>query len=193
MAATTPRLWLVRHARPLLESGICYGSLDVPADPAATAQAARALASALPTGARVHSSPLQRCEQLALATCALRPDLILALDPRLREMDFGAWEGRAWNDIPRQEIDAWAARFDVYRPGQGDNVPAILARVRAAWRATQARAMLEAGRDMVWITHAGVARCVAWLQERGESALPRSEDWPVAAPGLGEWEIRELT
>ena len=46
--------------------------------------------------------------------------------------------------------------------------------------------------DVVWITHAGVARCVAWLQERGESALPRSEDWPVAAPGCGEWEIREL-
>ena len=34
---------------------------------------------------------------------------------------------------------------------------------------------------------------MAWLQERGEIALPRPNDWPVAAPGWGEWEIRELT
>ena len=29
-------LWLVRHAQPLIESGICYGQLDVAADAGAT-------------------------------------------------------------------------------------------------------------------------------------------------------------
>ena len=33
---------------------------------------------------------------------------------------------------------------------------------------------------------------VAVAAFEGESALPRSEDWPAAAPGWGEWEIREL-
>src|SRR5690606_10781153 len=51
-AATTAlpgrRLWLVRHAAPLVSPGTCYGALDVPADAAATQAAAVRLAAALP-------------------------------------------------------------------------------------------------------------------------------------------------
>jgi hypothetical protein len=50
------RLWLVRHAAPLVEAGTCYGALDVPADAQATQQAAQALAQALPPGAVLRSS-----------------------------------------------------------------------------------------------------------------------------------------
>lgn len=188
MIATPPRLWLVRHARPLLQSGICYGALDVPADPAATAQAAHALASALPAGVRVYSSPLQRCELLANSLQALRPDLASKPDARLREMHFGAWEGQAWSAIGKGPVDAWIAAFATHPPGGGECLAAMLVRVAAALRAAQ-----EApATDVVWITHAGVARCVAWLQLHGEKTAPRAEDWPVAAPGWGEWEIRAL-
>jgi len=45
------RLWLVRHAPVLAPPGTCYGQLDLPADPQATLQSARALATALPRGA----------------------------------------------------------------------------------------------------------------------------------------------
>jgi len=41
-------LWLVRHAQPLIESGVCYGALDVAADETATTQAAQALARHYP-------------------------------------------------------------------------------------------------------------------------------------------------
>ena len=34
------RLWLVRHAQPVVATGTCYGALDVPADAAATQVAA---------------------------------------------------------------------------------------------------------------------------------------------------------
>ena len=44
------KLWLARHAAPLIDSGICYGSLDVEADEAATQSSARALAAALGRG-----------------------------------------------------------------------------------------------------------------------------------------------
>src|SRR3989344_6090949 len=60
------RLWLVRHAQPLVAPGTCYGALDIPADPAATRAAAEHLAAALPPQSRVIHSTLQRCEQLAL-------------------------------------------------------------------------------------------------------------------------------
>ena len=182
------RLWLVRHAQPLVAPGTCYGALDIPADPAATRAAAEHLAAALPPQARVIHSTLQRCEQLALELQALRPDLVSKPDARLREMDFGSWEGQAWDSIARSDIDAWTAAFASYRPGLGENLAAVLARVAAALQdhgpgATQ---------DVVWITHAGVIRSVAWLKANGNGVLPRSEEWPVAAPGWGEWERIEL-
>jgi len=52
-------LILVRHAQPLVASGLCYGALDVAADLAATQLAAQALARTLPLGALLSVSPLQ--------------------------------------------------------------------------------------------------------------------------------------
>ena len=185
-------LWLARHAPVLAEGGLCYGATDLRADDIETRAAAEALAARLPRGLTVLTSPLQRCERLALALQGLRPDLVLQTDARLREMDFGRWEGQTWDAIGKSAIDTWVAGFATHAPGGGESLAQMLHRVAAAlqtareWRANQGT------KDVVWITHAGVARCVTWLQERGESALPRSEDWPVAAPGCGEWEIREL-
>ena len=89
-------------------------------------------------------------------------------------------------------IDAWVAGFATHAPGGGESLAQMLHRVAAALQTAREWRAHQGTKDVVWITHAGVARCVAWLQARGESVLPRSEDWPVAAPGWGEWEIREL-
>ena len=191
-ATASSRLWLVRHAAPLVAPGTCYGALDVPADAQATRAAAERLATALPAGALVVYSTLQRCELLAHELQALRPDLTLTPDARLREMDFGRWEGQTWEAIGKSAIDTWVAGFATHAPGGGESLADMLHRVAAALQTAREWRNDQGAMDVVWITHAGVARCVAWLQERGESALPRSEDWPAAAPGWGEWEIREL-
>lgn len=191
-AAASSRLWMVRHAAPLVAPGTCYGALDVPADAQATRAAAERLSTALPPGARVAHSTLQRCELLARDLQALRPDLAFAPDTRLREMDFGRWEGKTWDAIGKSAIDTWVAGFATHAPGGGESLAHMLHRVAAALQTAREWRTDQGARDVVWITHAGVARCVAWLQERGESALPRSDDWPVSAPGWGEWEIREL-
>ena len=176
--------WLVRHAAPQVAPGTCYGALDVPADPQASQQAALRLAETLPAGTVVRHSPLQRCEQLAQCLLALRADLTSHADPRLREMDFGAWEGRPWADIARSEIDAWTQSFAHYRPGAGENLHSMLARVDTARR--EALEALAQGRPVAWITHAGVTRSVAWLSSHG-SKLPLSHQWPLEAPGWGDW------
>jgi alpha-ribazole phosphatase len=175
-------LWLVRHAQPLAAPGTCYGRLDLPADAQATHDAATALARALPAGVRVRHSPLQRCELLALALQALRPDLASTSEPRIAEMDFGTWEGCAWSAIPRAGIDAWAANLYGHAPGGGEPLAAMLRRVAAALRDA---AKLEG--DVAWITHAGVARCVQWLMAHGEGRAPQSHEWPADAPGFGAW------
>ena len=191
-AAAKNRLWLVRHAAPLVAPGTCYGALDVPADAQASRAAAERLSMALPPAARVEHSTLQRCELLAHELQALRPDLTFTPDARLREMDFGRWEGQTWDAIGKSAIDAWVDGFATHAPGGGESLAQMLHRVAAALQTAREWRNDQGTMDVVWITHAGVARCVTWLQERGESALPRSEDWPVAAPGWGEWEIREL-
>jgi alpha-ribazole phosphatase len=187
------RLWLVRHAAPCVAPGTCYGALDVSADTEATRAAAARLATALPLQARVFFSTLQRCEQLAYALQALRPDLPPTPDARLREMGFGAWEGRAWNAIPRSDIDTWTDAFATHAPGGGEALATMLERVGSALQAARQLHTGHAVKDVVWITHAGVARCVEWLQQQGAKAMPRSEDWPIAAPGWGDWDIRVLS
>lgn len=187
---TPPRLWLVRHAQPTVATGTCYGALDVPANAQATQKAAQQLAQALPKRITARHSTLQRCELLARATQALRPDLTTTPDPRLREMDFGAWEGRAWDAIGKNAIDAWTANFAHHRPGGGDTLAEMLARVAAAL--ANARHQARSGNDVVWFTHAGVARCVTWLLNHGEGRMPKAEEWPVPAPAWGGWETHEL-
>lgn len=190
--AAQARLWLVRHATPLIAPGTCYGHLDVPADTAATQAAATHLAAVLPDGVPVMHSTLQRCEQLALDLKALRPDLTVLADPRLREMNFGAWEGQRWDAIGKAPIDAWTTDFAHSAPGGGECLAAMLQRVSAALLAAQQQSAAHSGSDVVWITHAGVARCVRWLQRCTPGQLPQADQWPPSAPSCGAWEITGL-
>jgi alpha-ribazole phosphatase len=210
------KLWLVRHAQPLVDAGICYGRLDVAADAGATAQSARQLAAHLPAGSRVVSSPLQRCEQLAHALYALRPDLAYKTDQRLQEMDFGQWEGRAWQEIGQAELQAWTTDFANYTVGHdGESVTAFMARVASAFdalgrtdsgpqtltpalsqraREQQGCALLakkEQESDTLWITHAGVIRA-AQLLTQGVRHIERADQWPPDAPKYGQWLLLNL-
>lgn len=175
------RLWLLRHAEPQAEAGLCYGSTDLPAQTLATRQAAERLAAQLPPGVMLQVSPLLRCRQLAAALQARRPDVGAAIDPRLREMHFGAWEGLRWADIARADFDAWLADFADARPGgDGEPVRALMARVADAWDAWRA-----SGRDAIWITHAGVMRA-ALLLARGVRLPASAADWPADDLPFGE-------
>jgi alpha-ribazole phosphatase len=179
-------LWLVRHATPLIEPGICYGRQDVAADMTATAECAQALANLLSATTRVISSPLQRCEQLAKALCGLRPDLAYKTDSRLQEMDFGAWEGRAWQDIPAADLQAWTDGFAHHCVGgSGESTMQVMARVASAFDE------LQGSGDTLWITHAGVIRAVE-LIAGGVRQINQAKDWPVNAPAYGQWCTLEL-
>ncbi len=174
-------LWLLRHAPVLAAPGLCYGASDLPADATATQAAAQAMAARLPPGIAVQHSPLQRCELLAHSLQVLRPDLVPSTDPRLREMDFGAWEGRRWAELPRAEFDRWLADFAGTPPATGaESVRALMARVSEAWADWRA-----SGADALWITHAGVMRA-ALLLSRGVSLPASAADWPADELPLGQ-------
>nr|WP_155712366.1 histidine phosphatase family protein [Pseudoduganella dura] len=144
---------LVRHPRPLAAEGLCYGRSDLPPDPDELARVHAALqAAGLPGDAMVFSSPLRRCAALARLLAAN-----VSFDARLAEMDFGGWELRSWNDIPRTEVDAWAADLLHDRPGGGECVLDVARRVAGAL----ADIRLRAGERAVVICHAGTMRLLA--------------------------------
>ena len=175
------KLWLARHAQPLIAPGVCYGASDVAADAQGTLQAAQALAEILPMGIQLTSSPLQRCERLTQCLCGLRPDLAYKLDARLAEMDFGCWEGQRWDQIAPAAYDAWTDDFGRHRFGGHESVSEFMQRVARVWDEAQ-----QAGRDAVWITHAGVIRA-ATLLAQGVREVHQATQWPQAAPGFGGW------
>lgn len=183
--STSPALWLLRHAQPLIASGVCYGQLDVPAETNATVQAAMRFGAVQPQRAVIRHSPLQRCEQLAQALQA--PEALIAMDASLQEMHFGSWEGQAWDAIGRKAVDAWSEDFYCHAPGDGESLAAMLQRVRRALLASWQHDSQLGKRDVVWVTHAGVIRCVQWLLHYG-NAQPRSQDWNLPAPAFGQWQ-----
>lgn len=175
------KLWLVRHAQPLIAPGVCYGATDVAADDQATLQAAHALAQTLPAGVLLVSSQLQRCERLAHCLRGLRPDLAYKTDARLAEMNFGCWEGQRWDAIPQADFDHWVADFGEHRFGGQESVSEFMRRVACAWDETQRQ-----GLDAVWITHAGVIRAASLLAQ-GVRQVAQAAQWPSDAPAFGGW------
>ncbi|MFN3792874.1 histidine phosphatase family protein [Massilia sp.] len=163
------QLVLVRHPQPEVAPGVCYGSTDISTSIEAIAQVAASLRTAgLPGGLPVYASPLLRCATLAAAL-----DVPVRLDARLAEMDFGAWEMRAWDAIPRAEVDAWAADLLHYRPGGGESVFDVARRVAAF------RAELRHPAALV-ICHAGTIRLLSALHTGGsiEQAALRAASSP---------------
>lgn len=147
------RLILVRHPQPLVAPGLCYGSTDLAVAPQEQARALTTLAAALPPRLPLFSSPLRRCAELA----AQLPCTALTVDPRLAEIDFGRWEMRHWDDIPRDEIDAWAGDMTGYRPGGGESVLHMAARV-AAFHADLLR---QGHANAIVLCHAGTIRLLS--------------------------------
>lgn len=166
----------VRHARTVASDGP-VGRRDV-ALAGSAAEAARAIVEALEAREidAVWTSPLERCmatARLVAATLA-RP---LCVDPRLLEIDLGAWDGRSWADIEREEPDAWAAWLRDWQragPPGGESAEQVAARVEAWLAEREGRLLL--------VAHAGVVRALRVL------CSPSS--WPeamaTAVPHAGE-------
>ena len=158
-------LILVRHTRPLVPDGVCYGATDLDLAPTFEEEAARVIA-ALPPAERLVTSPLRRCRRLAERIGAAR-SLAPAVDERLREMDFGRWEGVPWRAVPRAELEAWNADLLHARPHGGESVHMLCERARAAIADYR-----RAGLSHVVVTHAGVIKAL-----RAEAGPPDPGAW----------------
>ena len=165
------QLHLLRHPQPEAPPGLCYGSTDLPASEAGIGSALDTLSRHGLHGLPVYSSPLLRC-----AALARRISSAPVFDARLAEMDFGAWEMRRWDDIPRAEVDAWSADLLHYRPGGGESVMDVARRV-AAFRDEIRQAGIA---QALVVCHAGAMRLLASFHLGGsiEEAALRAAQAP---------------
>ena len=148
---------LIRHPQPAV-IGICYGSLDVPLSEEGL-QHARAIAEELAAEAfaAIYTSPLQRCAVTARMVAEGRECPLETLDS-LRELDFGCFEGRTFDDLARDCPDVYRrwmeAPTEVKFPG-GESYAALRTRVMSAVRELRVR---HAGQSIALVTHGGVIR-----------------------------------
>ncbi len=119
----------------------------------------RAALLAEPGWERVISSPLRRCAEFASEFAAHRA-VPLSFDERLREIYFGAWEGRTLDELQTKEAAALGRYWrdpEHHLPPDAEPFAEFRARVLALWDQVIADA---ACRRLLLITHGGVIRVV---------------------------------
>jgi alpha-ribazole phosphatase len=130
------QLLLVRHGETdWNREGRYQGRADQPLNAIGLAQA-KTLAEQLAgrSVCAVYSSDLGRAVETA-QIIARNFDLNIQIDPRLREVNQGQWEGLLASDIPnRYPVEWWMRREDPVhaRPPGGETVAEVAARVWAA-------------------------------------------------------------
>jgi broad specificity phosphatase PhoE len=150
------RILLIRHGRTAWnEQERMQGRADIPLSPAGREQV---LGWRLPEEwieARWLSSPLCR----ATATAALLTSRPVDVEPRLIEMDWGAWEGRTLADLRTEAPEAMAANEALgldFRPPGGESPREVHARLKSL--------LADLGDEMVvCVTHKGVIRAALSL------------------------------
>lgn len=129
-------LWLVRHGETAWNrEGRVQGSSDPPLSEAGREQARRLGRRLVGTHFdAAYSSDLRRAQETAALAL---PGAATMCDARLRELGFGAWEGRLWRDLAEQDaaaLSAWLEDPYTNAPGGGEDYRTLVQRVQA-WRA----------------------------------------------------------
>lgn len=154
-------LILVRHGQTETRTGICVGHADLPLSARGftdVQQLATTWNAAPPRF--LFCSDLRRAQQSAqvfAAAFAIEP----LSDPRLRETDFGRWNGQHWSEIMQNDKDHYRHWFDnwVIQEAPGGESFADVLRRTGAWLASL---LASTGNDdcVLAIAHAGSIRAL---------------------------------
>lgn len=180
-------LFLIRHGETCWNRERRFqGQLDSPLTGLGVAQAERAgqrLRAVLddPAAYRLVSSPLGRARHTAIivASCLGRGNDEIALDDRLMEMTWGAWDGLTAAEIEARDPALWQARIDdrwsVAPPGGGETQQAIMDRA-SAWLADLAPAT-----RLVAVAHGALGRAIRCAYQSLPAAAMLDLDEPQDA------------
>ena len=145
-------VYLIRHTKPKIEKGICYGQSDIDVTETFSEEAA-IIKSVLPeTIVNISSSPLSRCRKLAEH---LFPEKQVIYENDLQEIHCGEWEMLHWDAIPKDVIDPWMADFvNIQIPG-GESYVQLHARVVGCFEK-----IISMPSPVAIVAHGGVIRSI---------------------------------
>ncbi len=145
-------IYLIRHTKTDTEPGLCYGQTDV-ALANSFATEVKALRNKLPelNHAKVFSSPLMRCVQLAQEFA-----VTVNTDDRLLEVNFGDWENSRFDSIDRHVMQQWTENFVNQPPPHGESFVDLCQRTTSFWQ----HLLTIDSEQVVVVTHAGVIRAL---------------------------------
>lgn len=118
-------------------------------------QARRAAASALlqaNTFTEVLSSPMTRCQETAQIVAATL-GVSISVDPELREMDFGLWEGMTFDEVKDrypEDLRRWTQSASASPTGSSETFAALLDRMGTVAERFASR---YAGASVIAVTH----------------------------------------
>lgn len=152
------KLYCLRHTRLDIAPGICYGQSDI------------GLADSYPEEKedilkrlngiefdKIYSSPLKRCKTLAKD---LFLDAKLIFDDRLKELNFGNWEMKSWDDISKtKEARIWFEDFVNIKCPKGESFNDQIERTKDFL----SNLKKENNSSVLLVAHGGVIRAVNCL------------------------------
>jgi len=146
-------IYLIRHTKVNVEKGVCYGQTDVELSDSypEELQKIKAKLSGIKFDA-YFSSPLSRCKKLAND---LFSDEIIE-DKRLMELNFGDWEGKAWEEIKDPLFAVWMDDFVNKKCSNGESFAMLKDRVLEFWSEIKSKDY----KKIAIFTHGGVIRTI---------------------------------
>jgi alpha-ribazole phosphatase len=164
------QLYLIRHTKVAVAPGICYGQSDVPLAEG-WENVARDIARQLEHLKEpvVYTSPLSRCRLLAEK---LSPGF--KEDDRLLELNFGAWELKAWNNIIGPCAEQWMNDFVNTRCPGGESYSDLSKRVQSFL----ADLMHSSLKESIVVSHGGVIRTMLALSGN----IPLNKSFEIDVP-----------
>lgn len=141
----------IRHTTPNIQKGICYGQtdLDITASFSDEVKTILEKEDFSNSNAVFYSSPLLRCKKLANK---IAKNVIF--DDRLKELNFGDWELKKWNNINKKDLNIWMQDFVNVKVPNGESYTDLHARTLAFLSEIKEKKHQK----IVIITHAGVIR-----------------------------------
>ena len=164
--------YLIRHGAAENVAGRCIGHHDVPLSAEGRATIHRVVDEWRgPPPTRIITSDLTR----ALDSARVFADgwsIPLDTDARLRELDFGEWEGRTWDALQREDaarLSAWMQDWVHIAPPGGESFETLAARAIGCYH--------DLGDDTLVVAHAGSIRAI--LCHTNAAPLARAFDFTV--------------
>lgn len=141
---------LIRHTTVDVQKGICYGQSDVDVSDTFIQEAAALRLKLDQDYECIYSSPLKRCTLLAnqLNLGETR------IDSRLKEINFGTWELKEWNDIDSSSLTKWHENIVHFNDYSGESLLVFQYRVQSFLQ----ELLKCKGEKVMIVTHAGVIR-----------------------------------